>query len=120
MGHFYLDLYPREGKFNHAAAFALIKRAKIDGEIISPAVAMVTNFNPPREDKPSFLSHKEVITFFHEFGHVMHNLCSEANFTKLSGTAVERDFVEMPSQMLENWIWDADILSKVSKHYLTE
>ena len=119
LGHFYLDLYPRPDKFNHAAAFTLLKRAKIGEEIKLAAAAMVTNFNPPVQGKPSLLMHHEVVTFFHEFGHVMHNLCSEANFSRFSGASVERDFVEMPSQMLENWIWDKDILKKVSKHYET-
>jgi len=118
LGHFYLDLYPRPDKFNHAAAFTLLKRAKIGDKIELAAAAMVANFNPAAGDKPSLLHH-EVVTFFHEFGHVMHNLCSEANFSRFSGASVERDFVEMPSQMLENWIWDKDILKKVSKHYKT-
>lgn len=120
LGHFYLDLYPRENKFNHAAAFPLIKRARgADGTIIPAAAAMLTNFSPPEDDKPSLMAHSEVKTFFHEFGHLMHNLCSEANYTKFSGTAVERDFVEMPSQMLENWIWDPKMLKRISKHYKT-
>lgn len=119
LGHFYLDLYPRPDKFNHAAAFTLLKRAKIGDEIKLAAAAMVTNFNPAAGGKPSLLMHHEVVTFFHEFGHVMHNLCSEANFSRFSGASVERDFVEMPSQMLENWIWDKEILKRVSKHYQT-
>ena len=119
LGHFYLDLYPREHKFNHAAAFPLIKRARIGKKVIPAAAAMVTNFSPPEDDKPSLMPHSEVKTFFHEFGHLMHNLCSEANYTIFSGTSVERDFVEMPSQMLENWIWDPKMLKKISKHYKT-
>ena len=97
LGHFYLDLYPRDDKFNHAAAFTLLKRSKIQGQLTLAAAAMVTNFNPPEGDKPSLLHHREVVTFFHEFGHVMHNMCSEANYNKFSGASVEKDFVEMPS-----------------------
>jgi thimet oligopeptidase len=75
----------------------LLKRAKIDGKIQLPAAAMVTNFDKPTKDSPSLLVHSDVETFFHEFGHVMHNLCSEANYKRFSGTSVEKDFVELPS-----------------------
>ena len=97
LGYFYLDLLPRDGKFQTAAVFPLMRRAKIYDKVYPSACAMVTNFEPNYEDEPVLLHHHQVKTFFHEFGHVMHNICSEANFTSFSGTAVERDFVEMPS-----------------------
>lgn len=106
IGNFYLDLYPREDKFNHAAAMTLLKRAKVDNKTQLASAAMVTNFSPGKSaSEPSVLPHSEVVTFFHEFGHVMHNMCNEAKYDRFSGAQVEKDFVEMPSQMLENWIW---------------
>jgi Zn-dependent oligopeptidase len=97
LGHFYLDLFPRPNKFNHAAAMNILPRVKIDGVVRPGAVALVTNFSPAANGEEALLMHREVITFFHEFGHVMHNMCSEANYSRFSGTSVERDFVEMPS-----------------------
>jgi len=119
LGHFYLDLYPRPNKFNHAAAFPLIKRFENNGQVLPAAAAMVTNFGKAEPGKPSLLAHSEIVTFFHEFGHVMHNMCSTAKYSGFAGTSVEKDFVEMPSQMLENWMWQKQILKKVSKHYKT-
>ena len=97
LGNFYLDLYPRKNKFNHAAVFQLIKKAKIDIKIRNPTVAMVTNFKKSQKGKPSLLPHHDMVTFFHEFGHIMHSMCTESNYNRFSGTSVERDFVEMPS-----------------------
>ena len=120
IGNFYLDLYPREDKFNHAAAMTLLKRAKVGNKTQLASAAMVTNFSPAKSaSEPSILIHSDVVTFFHEFGHVMHNMCNEAKYDRFSGAQVEKDFVEMPSQMLENWIWNKDILKKVSKHVKT-
>ena len=117
LGHFYLDLHPRDNKFSHAAVFPLLKRAKIDGKVIPAAAAMLCNFDKPSAERPSLLPHGDVVTFFHEFGHVMHGMCSHANYSRFSGTSVERDFVELPSQMLENWVWDKTIMKRVSKHF---
>jgi len=119
MGHFYLDLYPREGKFGHAAKFDLQRGCLINGQKRYPAAAMLANFTRPQKDKPSLLKHNEVVTYFHEFGHVMHDLMSTAKYHLFSGTSVQRDFVETPSQMLENWCYDASVLKKLSKHYQT-
>jgi len=99
--------------------FPLLKRAKIDGAVIPAAAAMLCNFDKPTESRVSLLPHNDVVTFFHEFGHVMHGMCSHANYSRFSGTSVERDFVELPSQMLENWVWDKSVLQRVSKHFET-
>ena len=94
----------------------MIKRTQFGDEYTPSAAAIVCNFEKPTADKVSTMNHNEVVTFFHEFGHCMHNMCTTANFSRFSGTAVERDFVEMPSQMLENWMWNEEILARVSSH----
>ncbi len=115
LGTFYLDMFPRKGKFHHFAQFSLIDGKRLpSGEYQCPCVALVCNFPPPADDKPSLLSHNEVETLFHEFGHALHSLLTEANYSRFSGTSVPRDFVEAPSQMLENWVWDSQSLKVIT------
>jgi len=119
LAYFYADLAPRAGKYGHAAAFPLISgRVLPSGKYSYPVASMVANLSAPANGKPSLLTHDDVDTFFHEFGHIMHQTLTRAPYASLSGTSVAQDFVEAPSQMLENWVWDPNILKIISGHYL--
>lgn len=116
---FILDLYPREGKYGHACASELTYGRQEGGIYKAPLAAMLANFPKPSPANPSLMSHGEVETFFHEFGHIMHFTLTKARYRAQSGFNVAMDFVEAPSQMLENWVWDAGMLMRLSKHYKT-
>jgi len=116
---FYMDLFPRTGKYGHAAAFTLLNGFEnVDGSYLIPVSSIVANFNPATPQNPSLLPHGEVETLFHEFGHIMHQTLTGAKYATFSGTNVKTDFVEAPSQMLENWVWNRETLKKLSGHYL--
>jgi thimet oligopeptidase len=118
VGSFYLDMFPRDGKFNHFACFPQMPgRVLPDGRYELPVAALVCNFPPPAADRPSLLAHADVETLFHEFGHVMHALLGRARFQGQTSGAVPRDFVEAPSQMLENWVWDKAVLDTFAADY---
>jgi Zn-dependent oligopeptidase len=112
LGAFYLDLYPRPGKYGHAAAFSVVNgKLMANGTYSAPVGAMVCNFSAT---PPSLLSHSEVETLFHEMGHILHGILTVSRFEKFSGTSVAWDFVEAPSQILENWCWDAATLNRLA------
>lgn len=118
VGYLYLDLFPRDGKYGHAANFNL-QPGYIDenGKRRYPATALVCNFSKPTPKKPSLLKHDEVVTLFHELGHGIHDLVSKTTYSRFHGTNTVRDFVEAPSQMLENWCWTPSQLRSLSHHY---
>ena len=120
LSRFYLDLFPREGKYGHAAEFPLIlSRAMEDGSYQNPICAMVANFTKPTKDAPSLLQHSEVETLFHEFGHVLHQNLGRTQMARFAGTSTERDFVEAPSQIMEHWIWQPEVLKRFARHHET-
>jgi thimet oligopeptidase len=117
VGRFYLDMHPREGKYGHAAEFGML--TGITGRQI-PSASLVCNFAKPTADTPALLEHDQVTTIFHEFGHLMHQILAGRHpWVTLSGIACEGDFVEAPSQLLEHWAWEYEILSRFAKHYQT-
>jgi len=120
VGYCFLDLFPREAKYSHAAVWPLIPGyERADGKRNYPIAAMVANLAKLSPDSPALMRHNDVVTFFHEMGHVFHGLLSKTKFSRFHGTSVARDFVEAPSQMLENWCWEPRVLETMSSHYET-
>jgi Zn-dependent oligopeptidase len=120
LGRVYLDLYPREGKFSHAAAFDLVRsRQAPDGSRVPALAALVTNFSPPHGDRPGLLRHDEMVTLFHELGHVVHQTVTRSRYVRFAGTATEGDFVEAPSQLMERWAWEPTVVSRAARHWAT-
>ena len=119
LGRFYLDLFPRENKYSHAAAFSITMGKLTEDERQLPSLALVCNFPKPQNGKPSLLPHDDVETFFHEFGHLLHGILTVSPLYSYSGFSVLDDFVEAPSQILENWVWEKDVLKLFAKHYQT-
>ena len=123
VAHFYADLHPRADKFYHAAAFPLVLgHRRADGGYETPVSAIVANLTPPGPDQPSLLTHGprgEIVTLFHEFGHILHQSLTRAEFARFSGSETERDFVEAPSQIMEHWVWQPEVLARFARHHLT-
>ncbi len=120
VGILMIDNYPRASKRNGAWCGAYRGQSRdIKGNMIHPVVTMVTNSTPPTADKPSLLTPDEASTLFHEFGHALHQLLSNSTYPGVSGTSVARDFVELPSQIMEHWVLEPEVLKVYAKHYQT-
>ncbi|MFN8326203.1 MAG: M3 family metallopeptidase [Flavobacteriaceae bacterium] len=116
---FYSDFFPRKGKRNGAWMTSYKPQYMKDGINERPHVSIVCNFTPPTETKPSLLTFNEVTTLFHEFGHALHGMLANTTYPSLSGTSVYWDFVELPSQVMENWCYEPEALALFAKHYET-
>jgi Zn-dependent oligopeptidase len=116
---FYSDFFPRKGKRNGAWMTSYKPQSIKDGNNERPHVSIVCNFTPPTETKPSLLTFNEVTTLFHEFGHALHGMLANTTYPSLSGTSVYWDFVELPSQVMENWCYEPEALSLFAHHYET-
>ena len=122
LGYIYMDLHPRKGKYGHAMvthATNGYQKGWRKGDYMMPICALVCNFSVPTKKSPSLLSLRDVETLFHEFGHALHTVLTKAAFESQSGTNVTWDFVEAPSQMLENFLYEEKHLKNISRHYTT-
>lgn len=119
LGILYMDFHPRESKRSGAWMTSYREQQMKDGKRVIPIISIVCNFTPPTANTPALLTFDEALTYFHEFGHALHGLLSKVNYQSLAGTSVSRDFVELPSQVMENWGADPEVLKMYAKHYKT-
>ena len=115
----YADFFPRASKRGGAWMTSFREEYQKDGVEYRPFINMVCNFTKPTADAPSLITHDELVTFLHEFGHVLHGVFAEGRYGSLTGTNVPRDFVELPSQIMENWAFEPEFLNSFAKHYQT-
>ena len=115
----YTDFFPRSGKRAGAWMTSYRSMYSLDGQVVRPHISIVCNFTKPTADKPSLLTFNEVTTLFHEFGHALHGMMARGTYPSLTGTSVYWDFVELPSQILENWCYEPEALALFAKHYET-
>ncbi|PVH25549.1 M3 family metallopeptidase [Sphingobacterium corticibacter] len=119
LGILYADFFPRDSKRSGAWMTSYRSQYTKDGKRVAPVISIVCNFTKPVGDKPALLTFDEASTLFHEFGHALHGLLSNVKYKSLSGTSVPRDFVELPSQIMENWAGDPEVMKTYAKHYET-
>ena len=119
MGVLYMDLFEREEKRSGAWALSFLNQGLVEGKQVRSHIMLATNFLKPSSSKASLLTSNDVTTLFHEFGHSLHNLLSNVHYSSFSGTHVSRDFVELPSQLMEKWAFHKDFVPLFAKHYKT-
>ncbi|MBP7469831.1 MAG: M3 family metallopeptidase, partial [Flavobacterium sp.] len=119
VGIVYMDFHPRDSKRGGAWMTSYRTQRTVDGKRLAPVISIVCNFTKPSGENPALLTFDEVTTFFHEFGHALHGLLSNVTYKSLAGTSVPRDFVELPSQIMENWAAEPAVLKMYAKHYKT-
>ena len=119
LGYIYFDLFPRDGKYGHEAMNPTISGRVVNGSYSKPVAVILANKNPASNGKPALLTHNEVVNMFHEFGHALHSTLTRAPYASLSGCNTAWDFVETPSQTLERWPWEAQVIDLLSGHYAT-
>lgn len=120
ISNFYLDMYPRDGKYTHAATWSFVDRFQLpDGSYQTPSVVIAANFTPAGNGVPALMEHSEVETLFHEFGHVLQMSMATSKYATLTGDNVAWDYIETHSQLLENWAWQPQVIKQISAHYKT-